>query len=127
MPIAREFQPDLVLVSAGFDAALGDMGECNVTPECFGRLTRSLMTLANGKVVCALEGGYVRSVLAKCVESVVTNLLDCTSPQVSETETKEDVAARDGVDVLDTIDNSAAKSILATIAAHESYWPCLGK
>jgi acetoin utilization deacetylase AcuC-like enzyme len=26
MPIAREFQPDLVLVSAGFDAALGDMG-----------------------------------------------------------------------------------------------------
>lgn len=85
------------------------------------------MTLANGKVVCALEGGYVRSVLAKCVESVVTNLLDCTSPQVSETETKEDVAARDGVDVLDTIDNSAAKSILATIAAHEPYWPCLGK
>ncbi len=105
----------------------GPTGECNVTPECFGRLTRSLMTLANGKVVCALEGGYVRSVLAKCVESVVTNLLDCTSPQVSETETKEDVAARDGVDVLDTIDNSAAKSILATIAAHESYWPCLGK
>lgn len=85
------------------------------------------MTLANGKVVCALEGGYVRSVLAKCVESVVTNLLDRKSPQISKAETKESVVARDGADVLDTIDKSAAKSILATIAAHKAYWPCLGK
>jgi acetoin utilization deacetylase AcuC-like enzyme len=28
MPMAREFQPELVLVSAGFDAAIGDMGKC---------------------------------------------------------------------------------------------------
>jgi histone deacetylase 6 len=30
MPVAKEFNPDLVLVSAGFDAAGGDMGECDV-------------------------------------------------------------------------------------------------
>ena len=32
-PIAREFAPDLVMVSAGFDCAVGDMGGCNVTTE----------------------------------------------------------------------------------------------
>lgn len=85
------------------------------------------MTLADGKVVCALEGGYVRSVLAKCVESVITNLSDRSSPQISKAETKETFAARDGADVLDRIDASAAKSILATIVAHKAYWPCLGK
>jgi histone deacetylase 6 len=85
------------------------------------------MTLADGKVVCALEGGYVRSVLAKCVESVVTNLLNRKSSEISETETQETVAAREGTDVLDTIDGSAAKNILATLEAHEAYWSCLGK
>ena len=34
-PIAAEFKPDLVLVSAGFDAAQGDpLGACKVTPMC---------------------------------------------------------------------------------------------
>lgn len=83
------------------------------------------MTLADGKVVCALEGGYVRSVLAKCVENVVSSLLDPESAEKSIEERKDAVAECDGTDVLDTIDPSAAKSILATIAAHESYWPCL--
>ena len=100
-------------------------GECNVTPECFGRLTRSLMTLADGKVVCALEGGYVRSVLANCVESVVSNLLDRASPEISHAEAKQDEEDREGTDVLDMIDSSAAKNILSTIAAHEAYWACL--
>ena len=47
MPIAREFDPDLVLVAAGFDAAEGDpLGSCHVTPEGYAELTRQLMTLA---------------------------------------------------------------------------------
>lgn len=53
MPIAREFSPDLVLVSAGFDAAVGHappLGGYVVSPACFGHLTRELMQLANGKV-----------------------------------------------------------------------------
>lgn len=53
MPIARDFQPDIVLVSAGFDAALGHpapLGGYMVSPACFGYLTRELMKLADGKV-----------------------------------------------------------------------------
>lgn len=53
MPIARDFAPDIVLVSAGFDAAAGHaapLGGYIVSPACFGHLTRELMQLAGGKV-----------------------------------------------------------------------------
>ncbi|KAK1744890.1 histone deacetylase [Skeletonema marinoi] len=115
MPIATEFDPDLVLVSAGFDAAKGDMGDCNVTPECFSRLTRQLKTLAGGKVVCALEGGYVRSILCKCVESVVLALLDGASDDKFKDETKSFYKNLGDKEMLDCIDSSAAKSIRETI------------
>lgn len=56
MPIARDFAPDIVLVSAGFDAASGHpppLGGYVVSPACFGHLTKELMQLAGGKVSCA--------------------------------------------------------------------------
>lgn len=58
MPIAREFSPDIVLVSAGFDAAMGHaapLGGYVVSPSCFGHLTRELMQLADGKVRILLD------------------------------------------------------------------------
>jgi histone deacetylase 4/5 len=61
MPIARQFGPDLVFICAGFDAAAGDKkskGEFEVTSQCFGWMVRQAMTLAGGRVVVALEGGY---------------------------------------------------------------------
>ena len=124
MPVAQEFQPDLILVSAGFDAADGDLGECHITPECYGRLTRSLMTL-DTPIVCSLEGGYVRSILGKCVTNVVAALLDRNSAQESKLEDDEDCRERGDVNVLDTINKTAAKNIKATMAAHESHWKCL--
>ena len=126
MPVATEFNPDLVVVSAGFDGAFGDMGECDITPECFARLTRRLKTLANGKVVCALEGGYVRSVLCKCVESVLGSLLDAESNEKCEQELQKFYRNLGDNEMLDCIDSSAAKSIRDTIKAHSKYWECLG-
>jgi len=44
------------LVSAGFDAAEGDeLGECNVTPTGYAHMTAMLCTLAQGRVLIALE------------------------------------------------------------------------
>ncbi|RKP07643.1 hypothetical protein THASP1DRAFT_16759 [Thamnocephalis sphaerospora] len=58
IPIGREFAPDLVIVSAGFDAAEGDyLGECKVTPACYGWMTNMLSTLADGHVALILEVG----------------------------------------------------------------------
>ena len=125
MPLATEFSPDLVLVSAGFDAAKGDMGECDITPECFARLTRRLKTLANGKVVCALEGGYVRSVLCKCIERVLSSLLDAKSNDKCEEELRRFYKNVGDNEMLDCINPSAARSIRETIKVHSKYWSCL--
>jgi len=80
LPAARRFQPQLILVSAGFDAAGEDpLGGCSVTPKFFGALTVELRRLAaelcGGRVVFALEGGYNPEVLADCVEEVSRALL----------------------------------------------------
>jgi acetoin utilization deacetylase AcuC-like enzyme len=62
-PIALEFKPDMILVSAGFDIYIGDpLGGMNVTPKGFAGLTRTLMDMAEeccgGRLVLTLEGGY---------------------------------------------------------------------
>ena len=125
MPVATEFSPDLVIVSAGFDAAQGDMGECDVTPQCFARLIRRLKTLAGGKVVCSLEGGYVRSVLCKCVEGVLSSLLDAESNDKCKEELQRFYKNIGDNDMLDCINPSAAKSIRDAMKAHAKYWNCL--
>lgn len=56
MPIAYEYQPDFVLVSCGFDAAVGDpIGGCKITPAGYSHMTYLLGTLASGRLVLALE------------------------------------------------------------------------
>lgn len=76
MPIATEFGPDFVLVSAGFDAAAGDpIGECKVTPRGFALMTHRLMELAAGRIVLVLEGGYNVPVVADCAEACLRCLL----------------------------------------------------
>ncbi|KAM4613948.1 histone deacetylase 7-like [Polymixia lowei] len=78
MPIAHEFSPDVVLVSAGFDAAEGHpaaLGGYKVSAKCFGFLTRQLMSLAGGRVVLALEGGHDLTAICDASESCVSALL----------------------------------------------------
>ncbi|KXS13295.1 Arginase/deacetylase, partial [Gonapodya prolifera JEL478] len=59
MPVGREFDPDLVIISAGFDAAQGDpLGGCNVTPIGYAHMTHMLSALAGGKVAIVLEVSY---------------------------------------------------------------------
>lgn len=57
--IFKEYNPELVLVSAAFDSACGDplLGECEVSPAGNAYMVAQLMTLANGKLILALEGG----------------------------------------------------------------------
>ncbi|KAE8575444.1 hypothetical protein XENTR_v10003843 [Xenopus tropicalis] len=78
MPVAKEFSPDFVLVSAGFDAVEGHqspLGGYSVTAKCFGHLTKQLMTLAGGQVVLALEGGHDLTAICDASEACVSALL----------------------------------------------------
>uniref|UniRef100_A0A671S0M3 Histone deacetylase 7b n=1 Tax=Sinocyclocheilus anshuiensis TaxID=1608454 RepID=A0A671S0M3_9TELE len=78
MPIAHEFSPDVVLVSAGFDAAEGHpeaLSGYRVSANCFGFLTRKLMELAEGRVVLVLEGGYNLTSLCDALQACVSALM----------------------------------------------------
>ncbi|KAF9104234.1 Histone deacetylase 4 [Mortierella sp. GBA35] len=88
LPIARQFGPDLVMVSAGFDAADGhaaNIGGYTVSPQGFAILTRLVQTLAGGRVILSLEGGYEFEPLAlsatACLEELLPHsLLPATAP-----------------------------------------------
>lgn len=76
VPVAKSYDPDMVLISGGFDAALGDpLGGCRLTPYGYSLMTKKLMEFAGGKIVLALEGGYNLKSLADsflaCVEALL--------------------------------------------------------
>lgn len=74
LPVAQDFKPQLILVSAGFDAALGDVGGCCVTPAGFAQMTRMLQSICP-KLVLALEGGYKLGPMSNCVSACIRALL----------------------------------------------------
>jgi acetoin utilization deacetylase AcuC-like enzyme len=79
LPRLNEYAPDLVLVSAGFDAHRSDpLGGLEVSTEAFARLTQRMMKLANdcgqGRIALVLEGGYDLSGLAHCVLACIEAL-----------------------------------------------------
>jgi acetoin utilization deacetylase AcuC-like enzyme len=84
-PAAAAFKPDFVLVSAGFDAANGDLlGGMKVTPQGYAELTRIVKGIAeascNGRLVSMLEGGYDTEALAASVEAHVRVLIGSAAP-----------------------------------------------
>lgn len=111
MPIAREYNPDFVIVSAGFDAAAGDpIGECELTTYGYSIMLQELMTLAGGRLALVLEGGYNLEVISKCYEACVRTLL-----KESHRCTENSLIA-------------SPKAILAienSISSLSPYWKCL--
>lgn len=111
MPIAREFNPDFVIVSAGFDAAAGDpIGECELSTYGYSMMLQELMTLAGGKLAVVLEGGYNLEVISKCYEACVRILLKEAPPMAP------------GPMI------ASPKAILAvesTVICQSPYWKCL--
>uniref|UniRef100_A0A3B4ZG37 Histone deacetylase 6 n=1 Tax=Stegastes partitus TaxID=144197 RepID=A0A3B4ZG37_9TELE len=91
LPVAYEFQPQLVLVSAGFDAAVGDPKMC-VSPQCFHVLTHMLMSLAEGRLVLALEGGYNLQATAEGAAACIAALLGGACPPMNSPTAPSDVS-----------------------------------
>ena len=88
-PVALEFKPDLILVSAGFDIYYRDpLSSMNVTPDGFAGLTRMLMDLADecckGKLVITLEGGYHIDGQRDSVKAVLQELADIRKTSIPE-------------------------------------------
>jgi acetoin utilization deacetylase AcuC-like enzyme len=80
VPLALEYQPQLMLVSAGFDAHRDDpLADCRVTEEGFAAMTRSLCDAADSvgaPVGCVLEGGYALDALGRSVAATMEALVE---------------------------------------------------
>lgn len=75
MPLANEFNPDIIIVSAGYDATKRDLiGTSCMSPHGFEKLVRKICKVNTGRVVLALEGGYNLDVTAKCAAHSVKAL-----------------------------------------------------
>ncbi|KAM9754067.1 polyamine deacetylase HDAC10 isoform 2-T2 [Menidia menidia] len=111
LPVAYEFCPELVLVCAGFDSAIGDPeGEMCASPDIFAHLTHLLMNLAGGKLCAVLEGGYNLTSLPQSVCQTVQTLLGDPPTRLSD---------------LGAPCESALESLQCVRSAHRQYWSCL--
>jgi len=80
LPRLREFQPELIVISAGFDAHMRDpLANLNLLEADFAWATQKIMDVADryagGRVVSLLEGGYDLQALANSVAAHVTALM----------------------------------------------------
>lgn len=83
IPVAKEFNPDMIIISAGFDAAIGDpLGGCRISPYGYSIMLDKLMEFAGGKIVMALEGGYNLNSIASSARACVEVLLHDKPPNV---------------------------------------------
>ena len=155
MPIAWEFNPDLVLISAGFDAAIRDplvrralvrspsraaQGGCCITPRGYGLLTHMLTALAGGKVIVALE--VPRRDTCRCsawqggynLTSISASMAACVGVLLGDRIPDDDFGTFTSTPPIPRWDDlvrgraecgSAIASIQATIAAHAPFWKYL--
>lgn len=80
-PAAREFKPQLIILSAGFDGHWRDpLADINLSVTGYAQLAKFVRDLADelceGKLVCALEGGYDLEVLPHCILSTLRVISD---------------------------------------------------
>ena len=113
-PVSLEFNPEFILISAGFDIYVGDpLGGMKVSPEGFAGLTRVVMDIAEscceGKVVITLEGGYNLQGMRDSTKAVLMELADMSRTSVA------DLLARADRGMVDHAVNPVK-------AIHRKYW-----
>jgi histone deacetylase 6 len=120
--ILRPRRPDLSpprrsQVSSGFDAAARDpLGGMELTPAGYAHMTRELLTLAHGRMVVALEGGYNLLSIAASASAVVAAMLGDPPPTTSH-PSRLPPRVRSG----------ARRDISLTMAELAPHWPVIDK
>jgi len=114
-PVALQFKPDFILVSAGFDTHyLDPLGGLTVTEHGFAAMTRILKNIANtccdGKLALTLEGGYHLGALKSSVKEVIAELCVTDNDPSFSASIEEDLG--EAVDA----------EVERVIAVHRRYW-----
>ncbi|ORC85015.1 histone deacetylase [Trypanosoma theileri] len=112
-PVIREFSPDIVFISCGFDSACGDLlGAMRMSASGYYLLTKAVAALCP-RLVVVLEGGYHLSNVARCSEAVMRALLECSGTVA---------LPRSGMLWCQT--EELIKQVQRT---HEGYWKCFSQ
>ncbi len=100
VPIVRQYKPQFILVSAGFDGHYADpVGRLSLSAQCYTQVYDDTLTLVsltcNGRLVSVLEGGYSRSFVGKLAASAIAKmsgspyvLYDSVMPSRKSVETR---------------------------------------
>ena len=92
-PLARAFKPDLVAISAGYDAHRDDpLAECCMETDAYGDMAATMSQVAaevGAPVLVCLEGGYEPAALAASVVATVEALADGREPRAAPVEPAE--------------------------------------
>ena len=118
VPVAQEFKPQIILVSAGFDLYFGDpLGGMSVTPIGVAYLTRVIKELAEkfcqGRILLTLEGGYSLQGLTDCTAAVI---LELVGRSIIPLDRLEDIQFRD-------VDLEVLHQIRVVLG---KFWPGIG-
>ena len=81
VPAIQKYNPDLIIISAGFDAHENDpLAQVELSTECFGEMTQKLLEVAKdvcqGRLLSMLEGGYDYSALGDSVQLHIETLVN---------------------------------------------------
>ncbi|CAK82939.1 unnamed protein product (macronuclear) [Paramecium tetraurelia] len=108
-PIIKEFGPDFIIISAGYDSAKGDpLGGINNTPQGYQYMTEKLQQLCP-RVLAVLEGGYNLDITAQCALATFEQLLGVPKqfPAIIQ-------PGQCGINAVQT-----------TVDKHKQFWTCL--
>ena len=81
VPTIQKYNPDLIIISAGFDAHKNDpLAQVELSTECYGEMTQKLLEVAKdvcqGRIISMLEGGYDYSSLGDSVQLHIETLVN---------------------------------------------------
>jgi acetoin utilization deacetylase AcuC-like enzyme len=98
LPIAKQFNPDLIIISSGYDCHYQDpLGGLKFTTNFFGEMIKKYKKI-QPKIVCTLEGGYNLNWIGKCLTCQIGEMTD--SPVKFDEKVFEDENVEDLIKIL---------------------------
>ena len=94
IPVAKQYKPELVLISCGFDTYIEDpLGGMKMTEKGYAGMTRQILEMAekicDGKVIYVLEGGYSQEGIKKGTKAILEEMTFQNKEKYSWRETAE--------------------------------------
>ncbi|GMT13741.1 hypothetical protein PFISCL1PPCAC_5038 [Pristionchus fissidentatus] len=113
LPVLKEWKPDMILISAGFDAGycdiMLDMGQA-IKAHGYGHMARQLAEIAPGRTLAILEGGYFPHNYVESAHMMVKGLQDAPLP---------------AFEYPPLVQGPLRETLLNTIHHHSAHWKCM--